>query len=117
MLDTLRKHHKVSHAALLQESEPVAASPDAFVLKFKYEIHCKMAADNTNYVKDNLEAILFELTKKRFEMVAVPEEEWGRIREEFIREKGAKREQEKEEDPLIAEAKRLFGEELIEIKE
>lgn len=117
MLDTLRKQHKVSHAALLQESEPVAASPDAFVLKFKYEIHCKMAADNTNYVKDNLEAILFELTKKRFEMVAVPEEEWGRIREEFIREKGAKREQEKEEDPLIAEAKRLFGEELIEIKE
>jgi DNA polymerase-3 subunit gamma/tau len=117
MLDTLRKQHKVSHAALLQESEPVAASPNAFVLKFKYEIHCKMAADNTNYVKDNLEAILFELTKKRFEMVAVPEEEWGRIREEFIREKGAKREQEKEEDPLIAEAKRLFGEELIEIKE
>jgi DNA polymerase III subunit gamma/tau len=117
MLDTLRKQHKVSHAALLQESEPVAASPNAFVLKFKYEIHCKMAADNTNYVKDNLEAILFELTKKRFEMVAVPEEEWGKIREEFIREKGAKREQEQGEDPLIAEAKRLFGEELIEIKE
>ncbi|SFA54686.1 DNA polymerase-3 subunit gamma/tau [Parageobacillus thermantarcticus] len=117
MLDTLRKQHKVSHAALLQESEPVAASPNAFVLKFKYEIHCKMAADNTNYVKDNLEAILFELTKKRFEMVAVPEEEWGKIREEFIREKGTKREQEKEEDPLIAEAKRLFGEEIIEIKE
>ncbi|TXK86959.1 DNA polymerase III subunit gamma/tau, partial [Parageobacillus sp. SY1] len=79
--------------------------------------HCKMAADNTNYVKDNLEAILFELTKKRFEMVAVPEEEWSKIREEFIREKGAKREQEQGEDPLIAEAKRLFGEELIEIKE
>jgi DNA polymerase III subunit gamma/tau len=116
MLDTLKKQHKVSHAALLQESEPVAASPTAFVLKFKYEIHCKMAADNTNYVKDNLEAILFELTKKRFEMVAVPEEEWGRIREEFIRGKEAKQEQE-EEDPLIAEAKRLFGEELIEIKE
>ncbi|MFC4182701.1 DNA polymerase III subunit gamma/tau [Saccharococcus thermophilus] len=116
MLDTLKKQHKVSHAALLQESEPVAASPNAFVLKFKYEIHCKMAADNTNYVKDNLEAILFELTKKRFEMVAVPEEEWGKIREEFIRGKEAKQEQE-EEDPLIAEAKRLFGEELIEIKE
>jgi DNA polymerase-3 subunit gamma/tau len=66
MLDTLKKQHKVSHAALLQESEPVAASSNAFVLKFKYEIHCKMAADNTNYVKDNLEAILFDLTKKRF---------------------------------------------------
>jgi DNA polymerase-3 subunit gamma/tau len=49
-------------------------------------------------------------------MVAVPEEEWSKIREEFIRGKGAKQEQE-EEDLLIAEAKRLFGEELIEIKE
>ncbi|MBA2876926.1 DNA polymerase III subunit gamma/tau [Thermaerobacillus caldiproteolyticus] len=115
MLDILKKQNKVSHAALLQESEPVAASPNAFVLKFKYEIHCKMAADNTNHVKDNVESILFDLTNKRFEMVAVPDEEWGKIREEFIREKGTQRE--KEEDPLIAEAKRLFGEALIEIKE
>ncbi|WP_027410570.1 DNA polymerase III subunit gamma/tau [Anoxybacillus tepidamans] len=118
MLDILKKQNKVSHAALLYESEPVAASPQAFVLKFKYEIHCKMAADNTNQVKENLESILFDLTNRRFEMVAVPEEEWSTIREEFIREKGMQREKEpKQEDPLIAEAKRLFGENLIEIKE
>ncbi|GIW49395.1 MAG: hypothetical protein KatS3mg080_0006 [Anoxybacillus sp.] len=61
---TLKKQNKVSHAALLQESEPVAASGAAFVLKFKYEIHCKMVADNSNYVKDNLEHVLFELTGK-----------------------------------------------------
>ncbi|MCZ0756995.1 DNA polymerase III subunit gamma/tau [Anoxybacillus sp. J5B_2022] len=118
MLDILKKQNKVSHAALLQETEPVAASPHAFVLKFKYEIHCKMAADNTNGVKENLESILFDLTHRRFEMVAVPDEEWGKIREEFIREKGIHREKEQEqEDSLIAEAKRLFGEQLIEIKE
>lgn len=118
MLDILKKQNKVSHAALLHESEPVAASSHAFVLKFKYEIHCKMAADNTNGVKENLESILFDLTHRRFEMVAVPDEEWGKIREEFIREKGMQREKEPEqEDVLIAEAKRLFGENLIEIKE
>lgn len=118
MLNILKKQNKVSHAALLHESEPVAASPHAFVLKFKYEIHCKMAADNTNGVKENLESILFDLTHRRFEMVAVPDEEWGKIREEFIREKGVQREKEPEqEDALIAEAKRLFGEQLIEIKE
>lgn len=117
MLDILKKQNKVSHAALLQETEPVAASPHAFVLKFKYEIHCKMAADNTNGVKENLESILFDLTHRRFEMVAVPDEEWGKIREEFIREKGIHREKEQEqEDSLIAEAKRLFGEQLIEIE-
>ncbi|MFC0298498.1 DNA polymerase III subunit gamma/tau [Geobacillus jurassicus] len=116
VLDTLKRQHKVSHAALLQESEPVAASASAFVLKFKYEIHCKMATDPTSSVKENVEAILFELTNRRFEMVAIPEEEWGKIREEFIRNKDAKAEK-SEEEPLIAEAKRLFGEELIEIKE
>ncbi|ANB60026.1 DNA polymerase III subunit gamma/tau [Anoxybacteroides amylolyticum] len=118
ILDTLKQQNKVSHAALLQETEPVAASPQAFVLKFKYEIHCKMAADNTNGVKENLESILFDLTHRRFEMVAVPDEEWGKIREEFIREKGVHREKEQEEeDALITEAKRLFGEQLLEIKE
>jgi DNA polymerase-3 subunit gamma/tau len=118
ILDILKKQNKVSHAALLHESEPVAASPNAFVLKFKYEIHCKMAADNTNHVKENLESILFDLTNKHFEMVAVPDEEWGKIREEFIREKGSQREKEDtQEDALIAEAKRLFGENLIEIRE
>ena len=35
-----------SHAALLEETEPVAASENAFVLKFKYEIHCLMASEN-----------------------------------------------------------------------
>ncbi|OQP03948.1 DNA polymerase III subunit gamma/tau [Geobacillus sp. 46C-IIa] len=116
VLDTLKRQHKVSHAALLQESEPVAASASAFVLKFKYEIHCKMATDPASSVKENVETILFELTNRRFEMVAIPEEEWGKIREEFIRNKEAKAEK-SEEEPLIAEAKRLFGEGLIEIKE
>ncbi|MCK7604994.1 DNA polymerase III subunit gamma/tau [Geobacillus stearothermophilus] len=116
VLDALKRQHKVSHAALLQESEPVAASASAFVLKFKYEIHCKMATDPASSVKENVEAILFDLTNRRFEMIAIPEEEWGKIRGEFIRSKEAKAEK-SQEDPLIAEAKRLFGEELIEIKE
>lgn len=92
VLDALKRQHKVSHAALLQESEPVAASASAFVLKFKYEIHCKMATDPASSVKENVEAILFDLTNRRFEMIAIPEEEWGKIREEFIRSKEAKAE-------------------------
>ena len=75
-----------------------------------------MATDPASSVKENVEAILFDLTNRRFEMIAIPEEEWGKIREEFIRSKEAKAEK-SQEDPLIAEAIRLFGEELIEIKE
>ena len=44
MMQTMQK----SHAALLEETEPVAASETAFVLKFKYEIHCLMASENSS---------------------------------------------------------------------
>ncbi|MGX1902740.1 DNA polymerase III subunit gamma/tau [Thermolongibacillus altinsuensis] len=118
MLELLKKQNKVSHAALLQESEPVAASSSAFVLKFKYEIHCKMVAENSNHVKENLEHVLYDLTGKKMEMVAVPEGEWLKIREDFIRQQqGNAREKEEAEDPFIAEAKKWFGENLIEIRD
>jgi len=117
MLEHLRKQNKVSHAALLTDSEPVAASDQAFVLKFKYEIHCKMVTENNNQVRDNLENILYGLFNKRLEMIGVPEDEWGKIREEFIRGQRSENEDDEEEDPLIAEAKKLVGAELIEIKE
>jgi DNA polymerase III subunit gamma/tau len=120
LLDKLRYANKVSYAALLSNSEPVAATSDAYILAFKYEIHCKMATENIDIIQ-TLQNILLELTGKRFEMVAVPESEWGRIREEFLQhEEGSsdnKEEPSAEENPLISEALKLVGENLIEIKE
>jgi DNA polymerase III subunit gamma/tau len=118
LLEQLKKQNKVSHAALLSESEPVAASNQAFVLKFKYEIHCKMASENNNNVKDNLEYLLYEMTGRKLEMVGVPDSEWGKIREEFLQDHRPTEEAKLEtEDPLIAEAKKLVGEDLIEIND
>jgi DNA polymerase-3 subunit gamma/tau len=120
LLEYLRKQNKVSHAALLNDSEPVAASETAFVLKFKYEIHCKMVAENNNGVRSNMEAILLELTGRNMEMVGVPEQEWGKIREDYIRDQRQNDDgdsPDEDEDPLIAEAKKLVGTELIEIKD
>ncbi|MDR0140487.1 DNA polymerase III subunit gamma/tau [Metabacillus idriensis] len=120
LLDYLRRQNKVSHAALLTDSEPVAASETAFVLKFKYEIHCKMVADNNNQVRSNMEAILLELTGRNMEMVGVPEQEWGKIREDYIRDQRQNEDgdsPDEDEDPLIAEAKKLVGTDLIEIKD
>jgi DNA polymerase-3 subunit gamma/tau len=118
LLDLLKRQNKVSHAALLNDSEPVAASETAFVLKFKFEIHCKMVAENNNNVRTNLEVILQEITGKNLEMVGVPEQDWVKIREDFLREqKDQDDQQEGEEDPLIAEARKLVGNELIEIKD
>ncbi|PMC33699.1 DNA polymerase III subunit gamma/tau [Bacillus sp. UMB0899] len=119
LLEMLRRQNKVSHAALLNDSEPVAASENAFVLKFKFEIHCKMVAENNNNVRTNLEVILQEIVGKSMEMVGVPEQDWGKIRKEFLKDQKEEDqpEQSGEEDPLIAEARKLVGNELIEIKE
>ncbi|MGM0878815.1 MAG: DNA polymerase III subunit gamma/tau [Bacillota bacterium] len=119
LLELLKRQNKVSHAALLNDSEPVAASETAFVLKFKFEIHCKMVAENNNNVRTNLEVILQEITGKNLEMVGVPEQDWVKIREDFLRDQKDEDDdqQEGEEDPLIAEARKLVGNELIEIKD
>lgn len=123
-----------SHAALLNEAEPVAASADAFVLKFKYDIHCQMAADNQTFAVA-FSQLLEQYTGKAYAPVFVPDESWLKIREEFIKSNGLKagaedkqaESQEEhpfsaegsvaEQDPFIAEAERLFGKDFVEIHE
>ncbi len=133
MMQALQK----SHAALLEETEPVAASESAFVLKFKYEIHCLMASENLS-LRSGLTDALQSRTGKAYEVVYVPEEGWLKVREEFIRnnklgkkdsgETSSAKETESEElialmeeaeqenvDPLITEAEKIFGKEFIEV--
>ncbi|MGB2993683.1 MAG: DNA polymerase III subunit gamma/tau [Paenisporosarcina sp.] len=138
---TIMNQLQKSHAALLNEAEPVAASESAFVLKFKYDIHCQMAADNQTF-SSAFSHLLMNLTGKMYEILFVPEEPWITIREEFIRHKGLKttdsnsdlpaemneteqaaeemlsfmkEEKAATEDPLIVEAEKLFGKEFVEI--
>lgn len=132
---TIMNQLQKSHAALLNEAEPVAASGRAFVLKFKYDIHCQMAADNQTF-SSSFTQILLNLTGNSYEVLFVPEEEWMKIREDFIRQKGLKpttpessdveqaademmsfmqAEERASEDPLIVEAEKLFGKEFVEI--
>ena len=64
--------------ALLEETEPVAASENAFVLKFKYEIHCLMASENSS-LRSGLSDALRSRTGKAYEVVYVPEEGWLKV--------------------------------------
>ena len=132
MMQTMQK----SHAALLEETEPVAASENAFVLKFKYEIHCLMASENSS-LRSGLSDALRSRTGKAYEVVYVPEEGWLKVREEFIRKNGLAKQQESRNpedgeaaeemlsfvkeaeqenaDPIVTEAEKLFGKEFIEV--
>ncbi|WP_432362844.1 DNA polymerase III subunit gamma/tau [Sporosarcina sp. UB5] len=135
MMQTLQR----SHSALLEETEPVAASDNAFVLKFKYEIHCLMASENSS-LKSGLSEALRTRTGKAYDVVYVPEDGWLKVREEFIRNNGLMKQQDGtdeatgegnegaeeipsfvqeaeqlNDDPIVAEAERMFGKEFIKV--
>ncbi|WP_271006367.1 DNA polymerase III subunit gamma/tau [Listeria seeligeri] len=114
-----------SQAALLNDAEPVAASQDTFVLKFKHEIHCQMAMDNPNFV-ETITSSIARLTKVNYTFIGIPEDQWADVRENFLHshggdvsaEEGASPEARKPaEDPFVLEATKLVGEDLLEIKE
>ncbi|MFS0577515.1 DNA polymerase III subunit gamma/tau [Sporosarcina sp. 179-K 3D1 HS] len=132
MMQTMQK----SHAALLEETEPVAASESAFVLKFKYEIHCLMASENPS-LRSGLSEALRSRTGKPYEVVYVPEEGWLKVREDFIRTNGLGKQQapssseeepveeellsfvkeaeQENADPLVTEAVKMFGEDFVQV--
>ncbi|WP_436374378.1 DNA polymerase III subunit gamma/tau [Cytobacillus sp. BC1816] len=121
MLNLLVQNQMRSQAALLNEAEPVAASETALIVKFKYEIHCQMAMDNAKFL-DTLANVMFELLGKRLQLVGIPDEQWQSVREDFLRSQRDGDESDEgfernEEEPHVAEAVKLFGAELIEIKE
>lgn len=111
-----------SQAALLNEAEPVASSATALVISFKYEIHCQMAMENERFLIA-LSELTQELIGRRLAVVGVPEEQWHSIRAGFIKsnrdgeteQEGSARES--NDDPVVSEAIKLFGSELIEIKD
>lgn len=114
-----------SHAALLNDAEPVAASDSAFVLKFKYEIHCQMAIDNQTF-STSFPQVVEDITGTLYEVLYTPEEQWMEIRSSFLATNQVSgstdqledvEEQAALEDPLVSEATKLFGEEFVEIKE
>ena len=121
IIERLTSNQMRSQAALLKEAEPVAASDQALVIKFKYEIHCQMAMDNAKFI-ETMTTIVDNLIGKRVQVTGVPEEQWQQIRESFLHSHRDDHDEAGEigepvEEPIIAEAKKLFGEDLIEVKD
>lgn len=131
-----------SQAALLAEAEPVAASNSAFVVKFKYDIHCRMVAENRE-LTSMFTQILAQITGTMYEILCIPENQWLTLRQDFIRENGLNQKKDSSEqddginfsetvqeqpfiddaqgitseDPLITEAEKIFGKDFVEIVE
>ncbi|MEH7098367.1 DNA polymerase III subunit gamma/tau [Neobacillus vireti] len=109
-----------SQAALLNDAEPIAASSAAFIIKFKHEMICQMAMNRTDFL-EAVTSSLLKLTGKRLQLLGVPEDQWMPIRESFLNTQHSEDgtsiggESVKEEEPHIAEAKKLFGADFVEI--
>lgn len=112
-MDKLKMTSAPAHATI-KDSKPVAASPDAIVVAFKYEIHCSLFMDNRELV----ESVLASVMGKPLEIVPLPDKNWLGIRQAFLQsmESSAGKE-EKKSDPLIEEARKLVGDDLLEIQE
>ncbi len=120
--------------ALLKASEPVAASPNGFVLKFDYEILCQRAQESVELHED-IARHCQSLAQYPGNFVSVTGEQWVQIRQDYLRDKKEKQEAEgvthateMEEQPTDEEEKNeveqlvqntidLFGEEIVHISE
>ncbi|MFC2677777.1 MAG: DNA polymerase III subunit gamma/tau [Granulicatella sp.] len=120
--------------ALLKASEPVAASPNGFVLKFDYEILCQRAQESLDLHED-IARHCQTLAQYPGNFVSVTGEQWAQIRQDYLRDKKEKQEAEgvthateMEEQPTDEEEKNeveqlvqntidLFGEEIVHISE
>lgn len=132
-----------SQSALLADAEPVAASSNVFVIKFKYDIHCQMVADNSMLLL-NFAQLMATETGTQYEILCIPEQAWLKLREDFIRERSTMQSKESEvvdrdmttsevdhvetpfiddadhatlliEDPVVTEAEKLFGKDFVEV--
>ncbi|WP_205091560.1 DNA polymerase III subunit gamma/tau [Thalassobacillus pellis] len=113
-MDALKQNNAPAHATLLN-SKPRAASEKGLVLAFRYEIHCSLALEH----QQTIEPLLAEFIGTTVSIIPIPEAKWQELREEYIRKQRSEgspdEEESKEEDPLITEARKLAGEDLIEI--
>ncbi|MBX0358346.1 DNA polymerase III subunit gamma/tau [Halobacillus sp. Nhm2S1] len=126
-MEALKRTNAPAHATLLN-SKPRAASSKALVLAFRYDIHCSLALEH----QKTIEPLLTEFIGKPMTIIPIPEPNWQEIREEFVRKQkqssdggtGVEGEESEtspsqtgEEDPLVSEARKLVGDDLIEVQD
>lgn len=113
-MDGLKKQSAPAHATILN-SKPRAASEQVLVVAFKYEIHCSLAMDH----RKTIESSLAEMLGKQMTIIPIPEQNWQEIREEYVKKQRqhgeSDKDEEQKEDPLVEEARKLVGDDLLEI--
>src|SRR5699024_12192497 len=78
-LNQLKTTNAPAHATI-QDSKPAAASDQALVVAFKYEIHCSLFLDN----REMVESVLGDVVGKQLEIIPILDNDWHEMRYEYI---------------------------------
>ncbi|MCC4324935.1 DNA polymerase III subunit gamma/tau [Limosilactobacillus reuteri] len=89
----------VPQRSLLHVSQPVAASAVGIIVAFDYPFLFQQAADDTTLL-GNMESALQRLTGNERQVVFVPKDKWPKIRQDFIKDHGFGKNQQKTQ-PII----------------
>lgn len=119
VMGNIRSKNIAAHAWML-ESKPVASSSGCFIQAFKYDFHCQMVMENKSNILQMVETILQEVIGEKRKMYPIPIQNWEKLKEEYIKETKSPDQGNaihQEEDPLITEAEKLVGPDLLEIKD
>ncbi|NGQ96516.1 DNA polymerase III subunit gamma/tau [Brevibacillus sp. SYP-B805] len=110
------KKVKIQYQAWLVAGQPVAASPSTLLVAFTSSIHRDKTMEPE--LKSVVERAIQTVTGKQLALLSVMEEEWQSVEAQKGEGGSAAAPAETEEqDPLIAEALKLVGEQLLEVKE
>ncbi|WP_289139974.1 DNA polymerase III subunit gamma/tau [uncultured Brevibacillus sp.] len=106
------KKVKIQYQAWLVNGQPVAAGSDAVVVTFKSPIHCDKTMKPE--LRSVVERVMSNALGRPLQLLSVMEEEWQGVDEQI----GQKDETADDgQDPFLAEAIKLVGEGLVEVKD
>ncbi|HLQ40998.1 MAG TPA: DNA polymerase III subunit gamma/tau [Tetragenococcus sp.] len=120
----------VTQKAMLRASQPKAASPNGLVIAFEYEIICKKAAEDEDFIVSVQNSLSRMLPDYAPDIVYITGESWPQLRKEFLagndrndkenelyeKEEMQQQEDQAEDDLVVTKARELFGD-LAVIKE
>lgn len=106
------KKVKIQYQAWLVNGQPVAAGSDAVVVTFTSPIHCDKTMEPE--LKGVVERVMLNILGKPLQLLSIMEEEWQSV-EQQVGQKDSPAEE--EQDPFLAEAIKLVGEGLVEVKD
>ena len=114
----------ITQRAMMKVAEPVAASPEGIVVAFDYAMWFEQVQDDSDFHKE-LEDNVSRLMKKDCQIVLVPKADWPGIRKEYInnnidsnkKDNVKSKEETKKTDPTVDEALKLFGDDIVDVKD